>query len=59
MYFATKPPNRCTGLCNALLIGRNHFPEVFRVHASGERGRPDEVTEHHRDLAALGAVFES
>jgi hypothetical protein len=45
------------GLRNALLIGRNHFPEVFRVHASRERRRPDEVREHHGHLTAFGAVF--
>ena len=45
------------GLGDAFLVGRNDLAQILRVHASGERRRTDEVREHHRDLAALGAVF--
>ena len=45
------------GLSDALLVGRNDLAEVFRVHARRERCRADEVREHHRDLATLGAIF--
>ena len=45
------------GLSDAPLIGRNDLTQIFRVHARGQRGRADEVGEHHSDLAALGAVF--
>ena len=45
------------GLRDALLIGRNDLAEVFRVHARREGRRTDQVGEHHRDLAAFGAVF--
>ena len=43
-------------LCDALLIGGNDLAEVFRVHASGECRRTDQVREHHRDLTALGGM---
>ena len=45
------------GLGDAFLIGRNDLAQVLRVHAGGECRRADKVREHHRDLAALGAVF--
>jgi hypothetical protein len=39
--------------------GPNRFPQVFRVHAGGERRRPDEVREHHSQLAAFGVISPS
>ena len=57
MYFATNPPKRRTVSRDALLIGRNDLAQVLGVHAGGECRRADEVGEHHRDLAALGAVL--
>jgi class 3 adenylate cyclase len=35
--FRHEPAEALHGLCDALLIGRNHFPEVFGVHASRQR----------------------
>ena len=45
------------GLGDAFLIGRNDLAQVLGVHARGERRRADQVSEHHRDLAALGGVL--
>ena len=39
------------------MIGRNDFPQIFRVHACRQRRRAHKVREHHRHLAAFGAVF--
>src|SRR5262249_42238111 len=47
------------GICNALVVGRNDFAEVFRVHARRECRRADQVGEQHGHLTALGAVFGS
>ena len=44
-------------LGDAFLIGRNDLAQVLGVHAGGERRRPDQVREHHRDLPALGGVL--
>jgi hypothetical protein len=42
---------------DAFMIGREEFSQVFRIHASRECGRTNEVREHHRDLPALGSVW--
>ena len=52
--FGDEPAEAAHGLGDAFLIGRNDLAQVLGVHAGGERGRADEVGEHHRDLAALG-----
>ena len=43
-------------LGNAFLIGRNDLAQVLRVHAGGERGRADQVGEHHCNLAAFSGL---
>jgi hypothetical protein len=43
-------------LCDAFLIGRDNFTKVFRVHATRECRRTNEVREHHRHLPALGGI---
>src|SRR5215467_8914986 len=45
---------RAAGLRNARLIGRNHFPQVLRVHAGGERRRAEE-SENIRFSAEIAA----
>jgi hypothetical protein len=40
----------------AAVIGADDFAHVLGVETSGERGRADEVAEHHRELAALGGA---
>ena len=50
-----EPAEALHGLGDAFLIGRNDLAQVLRVHAGGECRRADQVREHHRDLAALGA----
>jgi len=55
--FCDKSAEAAHDFGDALLIGRNDVTEVFRVHARGKCRRADKVGEHHRDLAALGAVF--
>ena len=57
MYLATKPPKRCTASATQLLVARNDFAQVLRVHAGGEGRRADKVREHHCDLAAFGGVL--
>jgi hypothetical protein len=44
------------GLGDALLIRRNDLSQILRVHAGGERGRADEIDEHHSHLASLGIM---
>ena len=39
------------------LVGRNDLAQIFGVHARRERRGADQVGEHHRHLAAFGAVF--
>jgi hypothetical protein len=36
------------------LVGEDEASQVFRIQLPGDRGRVDEVHEHHRDLPALG-----
>src|SRR5450755_1403770 len=55
--FRDEPAEATHGLRDAVLIGRNDFAEVFRVHTSRERRRTNKVREHHGDLAALGAII--
>src|SRR5712691_4405759 len=43
------PDHACTGF----LIGPHHLAQLFRVKLFGERGRPYQVTEHHRQLASF------
>ena len=54
--FRHEPAEAAHRLGDALLIGRNDFAQVLRVHAGGECRRADQVGEHHRDLAPLGGV---
>src|SRR5690242_15426198 len=44
------------GLSDALLISGNDIAQILRVHTRRERGRTNEVREHHGDLAALGGI---
>ena len=48
------------GLTGGVLISANEFDELFGIETIGERGRADEVAEHHRQLTAVGggAGFE-
>ena len=36
------------------VVGGNDLAQILRIKPGGERGRADEIAEHHRDLAALG-----
>ena len=38
---------------HGFLVRAQHLPPVLDVHASGERGRLDEITEEHGELPAL------
>ncbi len=42
------------GFFGASRIGGEDVPQILRVHAGGERRRPDQIGEHHRDLAPFG-----
>ena len=37
-------------------ISGEDISQIFRVHADRERSRPDQISEHHRDLTAFGLV---
>ena len=39
---------------DAAVVGADQLAQVLGVEAGGERGRADQVDEHHRELAALG-----
>jgi hypothetical protein len=54
-----EPADAAYGLSDTLLIGRDHFSQIFRIHASRQRRGAYEVTEHHRDLASLRSVTGS
>src|SRR5262249_20165153 len=41
----------------AAMVAGDDLPHVLGIEASGERGRADQVGEHHRDLTALGGVL--
>src|SRR6516164_5545027 len=41
---------------NALMIRTIHLAQVLRVEARSERGRANEIAEHHRELSSLGAI---
>src|SRR6516225_4470889 len=43
-------------LGNALMIRTVHLAQVLRVEARSERGRANEIAEHHRELSSLGAI---
>ena len=53
MYLATKPSKRPT-FGNGAVIGADHLAQILRVKPRRERGRADEVAEHHGELAAFG-----
>jgi hypothetical protein len=44
------------GFFGAARISGKDVSQIFRVHADGERRRPDQISEHHRDLTAFGLV---
>jgi hypothetical protein len=46
------------GFFGAARIGRKDVSQILRVHAGGERRRPDQISEHHCDLTAFG-LFQS
>ena len=43
-------------LSHSSVIGANHLAQILRVEPRGQRRRADQVTEHHRELPALGQV---
>jgi hypothetical protein len=57
MNFAIKPSKQPTVSATHFLIGRNDVVEDFTVHAGRERGRADQIREHHRHLTAFGGVW--
>ena len=44
------------GFFGTARISGEDISQIFRIHADGERRRPDQVSEHHRDLTAFGLV---
>ena len=43
-------------LGDAFVIGGDDLAQIFRIEPGRQRGRADQIAEHHRDLAALGRV---
>ncbi len=49
-----KPGEAADRLGDGATVGADDLPQIFGVQPRGERGRADEVAEHHRQLAAFG-----
>src|SRR5262249_33713056 len=49
--------DEASGFCNqsgdAPVVGRDHLAQIFRIEASTQSRRADQVGEHHRELAPL------
>src|ERR1700722_14898075 len=43
------------GLFGAGRIGGKYVSQILGVHSGGQGRRSDQISEHHRDLAAFGA----
>src|SRR5215831_821830 len=41
----------------AAMVAGDDLPHVFGIEAGGKSGRANQVTEHDRNLPALGGVF--
>ena len=54
MYLATNPPALVIEIGAATVIGADDLAHVLGIEPRRQRGRADEVAEHHRELAALG-----
>ena len=53
-YEALEPRDR---FGDALVIGADHGTQIFGIELGRERGRANEVGEHHSQLTALGVVW--
>ena len=56
MNFSTLPPKLSAQATHALVVRRQHRPDVLWVEALGPRREADEVDEEHRDDAPLLAA---
>src|SRR4029453_1674626 len=54
--FRDKATEAAHSFRNALLVPRNYFAQILRVHARRQRCRANEVREHYGDLAALCGI---
>ena len=52
--FCDKAVEAADDICHGAVIGGDDLAQIFRIEPRRERGRADEVAEHHRQLAALG-----
>ena len=43
-------------LGGAFVVGGDDLAQIFRIEPGRERGRADQIAEHHRELAALGGM---
>ena len=48
-----KPVERPHRGGDAVVVGRDHLAQIFRVEPRGKRRRPHQIAEHHRQLPAL------
>ena len=52
--FGDKAVEAADRLGDGAVIGADQLAQILRVNARRERGRADEVAEHHRQLPAFG-----
>jgi hypothetical protein len=57
MYLETKPSNPVTISATGAVIRAEDLAQILRIEARRERGRADQIAEHHRQLPALGIAF--
>src|SRR6516165_10042028 len=55
MYLATNPSNLPTTLATARRYSLITSGRILGVEPHGQRGRPDEIAEHHSERPALGS----
>jgi hypothetical protein len=54
MYFATNPPASGDEIGAAAVIRADDLAQIFGIEPHRERGRADQIAEHHRQPLAFG-----
>ena len=52
--FGDKAVKAADRIGDGVVVGADQLAQILRVKTRRERGRADEIAEHHRQLAALG-----
>jgi len=51
-----KPAKALDDLCDAAMVSADNPAQIFGIEPRRQRGRADEIAEHHRQLPPLGSV---